>query len=156
MLTAKEMLEIVGRYGAAKNRHDIDAALKDCREDFFIEIMPFLNRIEGKEKVRVHLQRLGEAFPDNVAVREAIAVGDDVVISLWHLRGTMRARFLGMEPTGKAINVPMFSVFPFKDGALAGERVFYDVVTFCRQAGLPIPQAALTGVKATAPAKAVA
>jgi len=153
MPNAKEMLEIVGRYGAAKNRHDIDAALEDCPEDFFIEIVPFLNRIEGKEKVRVHLQRLGEAFPDNVAVREAVAVGDDVVISLWHLRGTMRAPFLGMEPTGKEIDVPMFSVFPFKDGTLAGERVFYDVATFCRQAGLPIPQAALTGVKATAPAK---
>lgn len=156
MPSAKEMLEIVGRYGAAKNRHDIDSALKDCREDFFIEIVPFLNRIEGKEKVRAHLQRLSEAFPDNVAIREAIAVGDDVVISLWHLRGTMRGRFLGMEPTGKEIDVPMFSVFPFKDGDLAGERVFYDVATFCRQAGLPIPQAALTGAKGTGPVKAVA
>jgi steroid delta-isomerase-like uncharacterized protein len=143
MLTPDRMIEIVSSYGGAKNRRQIDAALQLCRDDFFIEIVPFSNKIEGKEKVRVHLERLSEAFPDNVAVREAITVGDGIVVSLWHLRGTMRGKFFGMEPTGKRIDVPMISVFPFKDGALAAERIFYDVATFCRQAGLPIPRAAL-------------
>lgn len=144
MLTPTRMIEIVSSYGAAKNRRDIGAALESCREDFFIEVVPFSSKIEGKEKVRTHLERLSEAFPDNVAVREAIAVGDGVVISLWRLRGTMRGRFFGMEPTGRTVDVPMISVFPFTDEQLAGERIFYDVATFCRQAGLPIPRAALS------------
>jgi len=143
MLTPQRMIEMVSAYGAAKNRRDIDAALQLCSDDFFLEVVPFSNRIDGKEKVRNHLERLSEGFPDNVAVREAITVGDDLVVSLWRLRGTMRGRFLGMAPTGRTIDVPMISVFPFKDGKLAAERIFYDVATFCREAGLPIPEAAL-------------
>jgi predicted ester cyclase len=58
------------------------------------------------------------------------------MIGTWHSRGTLRGDFMGYAPTGRSISVPAVSVFHFREGKLSGERVFFDMATLFRQAGL--------------------
>jgi steroid delta-isomerase-like uncharacterized protein len=78
------------------------------------------------------------AFPDYQGEIETQAFGDDVMIATWLWRGSLRGEFLGYAPTGRSVSVPAVSVYHFRDGKLAGERVFFDVATLFRQAGLPL------------------
>jgi steroid delta-isomerase-like uncharacterized protein len=135
-----QMIEIVSAYGAAKNRHDLAAALERCAEDFYLEVVPFDRRTGGKEESRIFLEQFLEAFPDYVGEVESVATGEDVVILTWVLRG----RFLGMTPTGNEVAVRAVSAFTLRGDRITGERVYYDVATMCRQAGLPLPAASLS------------
>lgn len=68
-----------------------------------------------------------ERFSDYMRAFELAYLSDD-----WH------------APTGKTADLPFVSVFTYKDGALRGERFFFDLATLCDQIGLPI--AAMRGV----------
>jgi predicted ester cyclase len=79
-----------------------------------------------------------EAFLDYGRRVEGMAFGEDECVLRWGLLGTARGSALGMEPTGKRIDVPMASFFSFKDGRIECERRLFDVATLCDQAGIPI------------------
>ena len=128
---------IVSEYGAAKNRHDPQAALECCTDDFALEIVPLGERIEGKAQAIEYLERFMTAFPDYHGELETKASGTDVVIGLWTLRGTLRGELLGMPPTGRPVVVPAVSAYFLRDGRLCCERIFFDVATLLTQAGLP-------------------
>lgn len=66
------------------------------------------------------------------------------MIALWQLRGTLRGEFLGQPPTERTVFVPSVSAYFFHAGKFVGERVYFDMATFCRQAGLLLPRAALS------------
>ena len=69
---------------------------------------------------------------------ESWTVSDDGLVALWLWRGTMKGAFLGQAATGRAIAVPAVSAYFFRDGKLAGERVYFDLATLCEQAGLSL------------------
>ncbi len=45
--------------------------------------------------------------------------------------------FLGIEPTGRQVDIPTAIVVTFRDGLMAGERMYWDVTTLLRQLGVP-------------------
>ncbi len=62
----------------------------------------------------------------------------------WH--GRHIGRFLGIEPTERAIVQPFVVVLTFKDGLMLSERFQYDLASLLRQIGAdPIP--ALDGLQ---------
>ena len=137
-MTREAMERIVRAYGASKCRHDPATALGDCTDDYFLDVVPFGSKTEGKAAVLAFLRDFFRAFPDYHGELETTAFGDDVMIGTWQLRGTLRGEYLGYAPTGRSISVPAVSLFAFRDGKLAGERVFFDMATLFRQAGLPL------------------
>ena len=44
-------------------------------------------------------------------------------------------------PSGRSVELPYACVFPYANGALAGERFFFDLAAFCDGIGLPIAAA---------------
>lgn len=135
-LSPSEMAALVGRYADAKNRYELDAALADWSDDGFFEAVPLSLRVAGRDAVRSLFKALLSAFPDYRGRIEGQAAGDQGLAAWWVLEGTMDGPFLGLEPTGREVSVPAVSVFAFRDGLIAGERMFFDLATMCEQAGL--------------------
>ena len=50
-------------------------------------------------------------------------------------RGSHRGPFLGIEPTGRSIEVPVILVADLRDGLMSGERIYWDRATVLEQLG---------------------
>lgn len=70
----------------------------------------------GKAGITAFYQRMWSAFPDaRVEIDEAIEAGDRVVARFRFL-GTHKGEFLGVAPTGKAIETHGITILKMKDG----------------------------------------
>jgi hypothetical protein len=59
------------------------------------------------------------------------------VFAHWHLTGTLTgAPFLGIEATGRAVDLRGTDCFTVRDGKVAAGFVAYDGITFAVQAGI--------------------
>jgi hypothetical protein len=48
----------------------------------------------------------------------------------------LQGDLLGLAPTGKTADLPIFCVFELKDGQIRRERFFFDRAELCEQLGL--------------------
>jgi predicted ester cyclase len=46
--------------------------------------------------------------------------------------------FMGIEPTGRSIEVPVILIAELRDGLLGGERIYWDRATVLEQLGRPL------------------
>ena len=46
--------------------------------------------------------------------------------------------WLGVPPGGGSFAVPFANVVPYRDGLMAGERIYFDLATLCEQAGISL------------------
>ena len=69
-----------------------------------------------------------------------MALGDDVIVAWGALRGTNSGEWLGVAPGGGSFVVPFANVAPFRDGKMAGETIYFDLVTLCEQAGMSVDE----------------
>jgi predicted ester cyclase len=67
-------------------------------------------------------------------LQEMVAEGD-VVVARWKCRGTHSGRWMGKEPTGKAMEVDEVFFFRFKDGLIDDMWGLEDTWTRQRQLG---------------------
>ena len=130
--------DAVARYAAAKSRQDVAAALACCTEDFVLETIPFGTRANGTAEAAVHLSGFFAAFPDYRVTVDGQAAGPDVVTAWGTVRATLRGAFGSLPATGRAFELPFVCVFPVRNGALTGERFFFDLYAMCEQLGLPV------------------
>ncbi len=146
-----EMLRLFEAHRGAEAARDIEAILETFVTDCFLETIPLGLRSEGRDAVRAAYElQFFTSFPDLAPEDEGIAFGDDVAVVWGTLRGTSRGEWLGVPPGGGAFAVPFANVVPFKQGLMAGERIYFDLATLCEQARIPIAQiraaaATLTG-----------
>lgn len=84
--------------------------------------------IEGREEAIAFNAGLFEGFTElSVTVKEVIAEGDKVVV-LGRLVGTHDGPFLGVLPTGKAVDVPDMTLFTLSQGRVVEMRYFTDLL----------------------------
>jgi ketosteroid isomerase-like protein len=139
--------DVALRYGQAKSRQDIPAALACCTDDFVLETIPFQLVAHGRAEVEQDLRLFFLQFPDYGFVPEGHAVGDASVV-LWG-RAVMTStgqvprelarpweRLVRLRP--RRIDVPAVAVFEIRDGLLAREQFHFDMRAFCSQLGLPV------------------
>lgn len=150
-MTAKEMHDVAARHVAAEDAHDAQRAAETYHRECFYETPALGTRFVGKDQVAMQYGALFEAMPDAVVEYDGEAYGSDVLVHWGTFRGTLTGNFLGVPPTGRRVEFPVVALLFFKDGLMAGERVFYDLATFCDQAGL-----ALSTVRAAAGAVSAA
>jgi steroid delta-isomerase-like uncharacterized protein len=72
-----------------------------------------------KEKVRAYRR----AFPDLRFTMEKVLSADDHVVTHWKCTGTHQGEVLGLEPTGKAIEIEGISIFLLDDGRIAQQTL---------------------------------
>jgi steroid delta-isomerase-like uncharacterized protein len=135
------MIRLFEAHRDAEAARDIDAILDTFVEDCFLETMALGLRSEGRDAVRsAYEQQFFTAFPDLAPEDEGIAVNDedDAVVVWGTLRGTSTGEWLGVPPGGGSFAVPFANVVPYRDGLMAGERIYFDLATLCEQAGISL------------------
>ena len=133
------MRSLFERHRDAEAARDYDGILATFVEDCFLETKALGLRSEGREAVRMTYEEgYFVAFPDLEPDDEDEAFGNDVMVVWGTLRGTSQGEWMGVPPSGRSFAVPFANVTPFRDGLMAGESIYFDVATLCRQAGLPL------------------
>jgi steroid delta-isomerase-like uncharacterized protein len=107
-----------------------------------VEHQPLPVPITGREDLKAFVTMMRTAFPDlTVTVDEQFAASDKVV-AVTTLRGTHQGEFMGIAPTGRAIEVGGIDVVRFEDGLGVEHWGFGDDLGMMQQLGvIPMPEA---------------
>jgi steroid delta-isomerase-like uncharacterized protein len=107
-----------------------------------IEQVPFPGQGPGIEGLKDVLAGMRAAFPDmHWTVQEQIAEGDKVV-SRFEWTGTHRGPFLGVEPTGRPVQVRGIVIDRLQDGKIKNTCILMDALGLMAQLGVFPPQPA--------------
>lgn len=91
------------------------------------------------EEIKVNMDRSHAAFPDMaVTIEDVIATDEDVVLR-WRLTGTHEGAFMGIEPTGSAVEQIGFIQFEIQDGRIYKAWVLSDTLALLQQLGVVEP-----------------
>jgi steroid delta-isomerase-like uncharacterized protein len=149
-MTREDMRRLFERHRDAEAARDYDGILETFVEDCFLETHALGLRSDGREAVRrTYEEGYFAAFPDLSPDDVGEAYGDDVMVVWGTLEGTSGGEWMGVPPSGKSFRVPFANVTPFRDGLMHGETIYFDLVTLCEQAELPLDE-----VRAAAKARA--
>lgn len=128
---ARRFPEEVAADGNVDLIHDI------CAEDV-IDHSPF-GEVHGRDELKEVAESVISAFPDlSVTIEDSVAAGDMVANRLT-LRGTHEGEFMGIEPTGEAIEIQNMLFTRVEDGLITERWVQPDMLGFMQQIGAVDP-----------------
>ena len=94
---------------------------------------PLPSPLHGYEGFKQLTMLFRSAFPDmRVEIEDILAEGDKVSARL-HLRGTNSGPFMGMPPTGKAVDVTATGIFRVVNGRVSDNWVNLDALKMMQQ-----------------------
>ena len=99
--------------------------------------------VRGAQGLAQWFRDLFAAVPDwHVEIENTIDDGDRQAVVQWRGGGTFTgAPFLGIEPTGRTLELKAVDVFRFdENGKVATNTVYYDGAEFARQVGMLPPR----------------
>ena len=130
--------QVLDTYAAAKNAHDIDAALAVCTDDCVYRSVGLPGEVRGKEALSAFYAALFQALPDYRGDFDGRAFEGESTAVVWgRFGGTLQGEFNGLPASGQRIDVPVTFVVTFRDGLIASDVGYFDVRTFAEQAGAP-------------------
>jgi predicted ester cyclase len=88
----------------------------------------------GPDGVRARVGLYQDAVDGHWAVEEIFAAGDRVV-ARWTGTGTHQGELMGIEPTGRPIEVDAISIFRIAGGKIAEEWTVWDALGLLQQVG---------------------
>jgi steroid delta-isomerase-like uncharacterized protein len=146
-----DRLRQVDQHVALENLHDLDAVMETFGSQAAYDDEPWDEHFRDPGGVRAHYERLLSAVPDLHIEPIRRHVTDDVVVLECMITGTHEGLWHGLPATGRRISIPVCAVYTFDDdAALAGERIYYDVVTVLQQLGVFHPLESARGRITTA------
>lgn len=134
-MTRDEIIRIYRTHVDAELAHDSRAAASTYLPEGYYHHMPTGLMFRGREAVAMQYAMSYVSFPDQTFDIEDEIVEGDMLVHCATLRGTVKGPFLGLPPTGRRIALPFVARIAFADGAMAGETLWYDMLTLCDQAG---------------------
>ena len=88
---------------------------------------------DGVDGVKQFFAMFRDAFPDaGVRIDEIVDAGDRVAVATT-LTGTHRGELMGVQPTGRAVEVTGIDIVRIEDGKIAEHRGLTDIVGLMRQ-----------------------
>jgi predicted ester cyclase len=136
-VTRDEIMQIYRTHVEAELAHDSARAASTYCPDGTYRHMPTGLFFKGREAVRMQYAVSYVTFPDQSFDIEREVLDGDTLVHWGTLTGTVKGPFLSLPPTGKRIALPFVAAIAFRDGAMAGETLWYDMLTLCDQAGYP-------------------
>lgn len=115
--------------------HDVAATVATFRHPRY-EVPALGVVVDGPEAVSGLVGGLISAFPDFYLHQIAVHHADDAVIVEARFGGTQRGTWVGIEPTGKKMEVQAVLIFVFEGDNLICEKVYFDHATILRQLGV--------------------
>jgi steroid delta-isomerase-like uncharacterized protein len=121
----------------AWNAHDADAVAAVFAEDAEIVDVTAGQVIRGREVIRAHAATILAAFPDFRLERAMLLIDAATNADQWIMHGTHSGPYLGIEPTGRTVEVrgATFSEFG-PDGLVIRDTNYIDVGSLVAQLGV--------------------
>ncbi|HLF26030.1 MAG TPA: ester cyclase [Anaerolineae bacterium] len=119
----------------AENRRSLEGLLDTLCDEPVYTIMATGEEHRGKDAVAAFYRGLFEAAPDATFDLINVFVAEEGVVEESVLRGTHRGKWMGVEATGRQIQLPLIIVFPMKNGQILGERLYFDLGTLLKSLG---------------------
>ena len=139
-MNGAELQELIDRYNAAWNAHDVDAIVAMHTDDSVFENHTTGDVNVGKEAIAKAITGIFGVFPDLSFEARSQYIRDDLVVQEWTARGThegpMNRSGMTIEPTGKKVDYRGMDIIPIEDGLVARKDVYSDGVTLLKQLGL--------------------
>jgi steroid delta-isomerase-like uncharacterized protein len=125
---------------AAWNAHDPDGVAAVFALEAEVVDVGMPEPLRGREAIRGRAADLFAAFPDFHLERLFLVVDGQANADRWRATGTHRGAFMGLEPTGRSIDVQgaTFSEFD-ADGLVVRDHNYWDVPTLLAQLGGAAP-----------------
>lgn len=137
--SAEALQEVVDRYNAAWNAHDLDAIMAMHAPDMVFENHTAGESAQGEE-VRAHIGAIFATWPNIEFTTRRLYVREGLVVQEWTAvathTNTMRRGDLVAEPTGRRVEWEGIDSIPFEDGLVKRKDVYSDSVSILRQVGL--------------------
>jgi len=97
--------------------------------------------MSARDEVLAWFRGLFDAVPDLHMEVEDVAIsgqpGRERVTVRWHLTGTFSGTpYMGIEPTGRPVDLRGMDLISTEDGRIAGNNIYYDQLSFARQIGM--------------------
>jgi steroid delta-isomerase-like uncharacterized protein len=128
-------MKLVEEHCQAEMDLDLDRTLATLNDapDFKINNDEF----SGRESVRAFYVDLFTGFPDLHFEITRRYVSDEAIIVEATLSGTQKNLFNGIPATGRRVQFPLCTIFPFDENdRITGERVYFDNALVLRQLGV--------------------
>jgi steroid delta-isomerase-like uncharacterized protein len=98
-----------------------------------------------RDEVVAWFRQFFDAVPDLHMEVEDVVVGGEPgrerITVRWHVTGTFSGTpYLGIEPTGRSLDLHGMDLIDIEAGRIAGNHVYYDQLTFARQIGMLPPE----------------
>ena len=118
--------EILTRHLDAENDHRLDDTLATLTPDCIFDDRALGHVFHGREEAGRHYLMWWEGLDVTVHTEYRHYPRPDLAVVETEFRGRHIGPFLGLEPTGKDVRVPLAIFIDLRDGLLAGERFYWD------------------------------
>ena len=135
----KAVEQHVRSYFDAMNRRDVEGMVSHWREDGVDDMVP-VGILRGRDEMRDYFNSLFAATPDATTTVTRLVAGEQSCAVEWRIEGTFEgAAYMGIEPTGKHIEVRGMDLFEVEDGEIVTNTGYFDGASFARQIGMLPP-----------------
>jgi ketosteroid isomerase-like protein len=136
---SEQNVALVGRFfDEVCNGRKADVADEIIAADY-VSHGPQAPPAEGPDGVKARVGVYQESLDGRWDVQEMVSTGDRVV-TRWIGSGTHNGELMGVEPTGRPIEVEAISIFRIADGKIAEEWTVWDALGLLQQVGaVPAP-----------------
>ena len=136
----KAVEQHVRSYFEAMDRRDVEAMVSHWREDGVDDVVP-VGLLRGRDAMREYFKSVFAATPDAKTTVTRLVVGERSCAAEWRIEGTFEgAPYLGIEPTGKHIEIRGLDLFELEDGEIVSNTGYFDGASFARQIGMLPPE----------------
>jgi steroid delta-isomerase-like uncharacterized protein len=119
------------------HKRDLDAAYRVYANDIVFQRPPF-PKVIGKEANRQSDEGSLSAFSEIQSLIHELVVEGDTAVAHWTWRGVHTGTLLslGIPATGKEVEFSGCSIYHFRDGKIAEQWEFGDLLGFLQQLGV--------------------
>jgi steroid delta-isomerase-like uncharacterized protein len=139
-MQATDIRSLVARHLEAEAAHDGQRAASYYAPDGYYENVPLGLRFAGRDAVAFQYDASYAAMPDGAVAIDGEVVDETGLVHWGTLRAHLSGPFLGLPATGRSVQLPFMARYEVRDGRIRGETLFWDLATFCDQAGLPLAE----------------
>jgi steroid delta-isomerase-like uncharacterized protein len=136
-ITKRKLVEDRARsYFDALAARDPAALAEHWSADGVADVVPY-GILRGEGEIRAFFRGLFAALPDlETTVSRVAATAHEAAVE-WRMAGRFTgAPFMGLEPTGRRIDLRGVDLLEIEDGSIVGGTSYYDGASFARQAGM--------------------
>lgn len=140
-MVLEDMFALAAGLGDAKNRQDVEGALRFMHDDIVLHSPAWGTVARGKQENRLVLTRFFRNYPDYTVSFDGYVGDDETFVGWGKVHMTMSAAAtdaIGLIPNGRQVELPVFIRMTFRDGLIAEEHFHCDLAQIAAQSGISV------------------